>query len=161
MTHLSGAQMTDTQTQHYGEGDNTYQALGALKGITQLVDRFYDLMDQRQDALELRQMHPKNLTKSRKKLVYFLSGWTGGPEIYSETFGNTSLPQAHARFNVTESSMKAWLACMDQALKELDYPDALRQYLIEKLSVPAQAMRLMTEYKQKLATQPNTGFKAL
>lgn len=153
--------MTDSHTPNYGEGDSTYQALGALNGITQLVDRFYDLMDQKQDARELRDMHPNNLSQSRKKLVYFLSGWTGGPEIYSEAFGNTSLPQAHARFNVTESSMKAWLACMDQALEELDYPDTLRHYLIEKLSVPAQAMRLMTEYKQKLATQPTTGFKAL
>ena len=60
-----------------------YQAAGELVGITRLVDEFYVNMDTLPEAEIIRNMHPHDLTESRKKLTYFLCGWLGGP---SEAF---------------------------------------------------------------------------
>lgn len=146
----------------YGEGDSTYQSLGQLEGITKLVDRFYQLMDERPEAKDLRDMHPKDLSKSAEKLTYFLSGWSGGPRLFAQHFGEISLPKAHAHFDVNDQTMGAWLDCMDQALKDLEYPDTLREYLIDKLTVPAKSMKMMSDYQKSLKNNPhNAGFEAL
>jgi len=65
---------------NFGVGDCSYQAAGKLSGITQLVTDFYDQMDSLSEVKKIRNMHANDLTDSRKKLVYFLSGWLGGPK---------------------------------------------------------------------------------
>ncbi|TNE82758.1 MAG: globin, partial [Gammaproteobacteria bacterium] len=82
--------MTELTVLPYGDADSSYQAVGGLKGITRLVDRFYDLMDSLPEAKTLRAMHSLDLTDSRQKLVYFLSGWLGGPKLFTEHFGPIS-----------------------------------------------------------------------
>ncbi len=132
----------------YGNGDATYQAAGGLEGITQLVNRFYDLMDSLPEAKPLRDMHPKNLTGSRQKLVYFLSGWMGGPKLFAEHYGSISLPVAHAHLPIDLAGRDSWLHCMDLALQQLDYPDTFRTYLLTKLAIPAESIRLMAEFRR-------------
>lgn len=141
----------------YGDGDSTYRSLGELEGITRLVERFYQLMDERPEAKTLRDMHPKDLTQSAQKLTYFLSGWSGGPRLFAQHFGEISLPKAHAHFDVNDNTMGAWLDCMDQALQDLGYSETLRNYLIEKLSVPANSMKAMSEYQKSLKNNPSSG----
>lgn len=121
----------------YGQADATYQAAGGLSGITQLVDTFYDYMQSLPEAREIRAMHADDLSVSRKKLSYFLSGWMGGPRLYSEHFGGISIPSAHRHLKASNNHAKAWLLCMQKALDDQDYPVALKQYLYEQLSVPA------------------------
>lgn len=134
--------------QQFGEGDATYQAAGGLSGITQLVDRFYDIMDTLPEAKELRDMHPQDLTLSRKKLVYFLSGWMGGPKLYSEHFGSITIPSAHSHLPIDMDGKNSWLTCMELALKELEYPEDFRLYVLEKLAIPAESIRLLCEFKR-------------
>ena len=52
-----------------------YDILGGDSAVRQLVDRFYDLMDTREDVKKLRSQHAKSLRVSREKLYLFLSGW--------------------------------------------------------------------------------------
>jgi len=132
----------------YGNGDATYKAAGELEGITRLVDRFYDLMDRLPEAKTLRDMHAPDLRLSRKKLVYFLSGWMGGPKLFAEHYGAITLPVAHSHLPIDRDSTNVWLRCMEQALIELDYPLAFRTYLLEKLASPAESIRLMAEYRR-------------
>lgn len=132
----------------YGSGDATYRAAGGLEGITRLVDRFYELMDTLPDAKALREMHSPDLSLSRKKLVYFLSGWMGGPKLYAEHYGAITLPVAHSHLPIDVASTNAWLHCMEQALIELEYPDSFRKYLLEKLASPAESIRLMAEFRR-------------
>ncbi len=141
----------------YGSGDSTYQSVGGLEGITQLVDRFYDLMESLPEAKALRDMHPQDLTGSRQKLVYFLSGWMGGPKLFAEHFGSISLPVAHAHLPVDGDSKAMWLHCMATALEQLRYPQALRDYLVAKFETPAESIRLMAEFEQSKKPQPNAG----
>ncbi|TDO97359.1 group II truncated hemoglobin [Marinomonas balearica] len=121
----------------YGDGDSTYQALGKLEGIRTLVEAFYRIMESTPDYRPLFDMHPSNTHVSIDKLVAFLSGWTGGERLFAKTYGQISLPQAHAHLIVTEKEKQMWLGCMSDALDTLDYPDDLKAYLIEKLNFPA------------------------
>ncbi len=133
----------------YGQGDATYRAAGELDGITCLVDAFYQRMDQLPEAKTIRDMHPKDLTLSRKKLAFFLSGWMGGPKLYREHFGPISIPRAHCHLPIDTAGRDAWLLCMEKALTDLEYPETFKNYLIKQLSVPAESIRLMCDHYKK------------
>lgn len=134
----------------YGMGDSTYQAAGGLDGITKIVDQFYDNMDTLAEAKALRAMHDQDLTLSRKKLCYFLSGWMGGPKLFAEHYGAISIPKAHSHLPVDMASKNAWLLCMEKALDDLNYPQSFKEYLMRQLATPAESIRLMAEHTQQL-----------
>jgi hemoglobin len=100
------------------EERSPYITLGEEPGVRRLVNRFYDLMEEREDAATIRAMHPENLDESRQKLIEFLSGFLGGPPLYMERRGHPRLCQRHQSFTIDESARDAWIACMHQALEE-------------------------------------------
>ena len=125
----------------YGAEDASYQAAGGEVGIRQLVDDFYDAMDQLPVAAKIRAMHPADLSSTRDKLARFLCGWLGGPKLYAEKYGSIHIPQAHARFAIGPEERDAWLLCMAEALKQQPYAPAFKRYLLEQLYVPAERSR--------------------
>ena len=125
----------------YGVEDASYQAAGGEVGIRQLVDDFYDTMDQLPVAAKIRAMHPADLSSTRDKLARFLCGWLGGPKLYAEKYGSIHIPQAHARFAIGPEERDAWLLCMAEALKQQPYAPAFKRYLLEQLYVPAERSR--------------------
>lgn len=128
--------------QLYGNGSSTYEAAGGLNGISQLVDDFYNIMDESESYTALRKMHGNDLELSKDKLTCFLSGWMGGEALYGEKYGSISIPQAHAFMKIGIEERDMWIACMKQALDRQNYPASLVQYLIEQLSIPAERIRL-------------------
>ncbi|MGZ8381399.1 MAG: group II truncated hemoglobin [Nitrospira sp.] len=120
---------------------NPYQAAGELSGITRLVDEFYVNMDTLPEAKTIRNMHPEDLTESRKKLTYFLSGWLGGPRLFQQHYGPISIPGAHKRFPIGYEERDAWLLCMQRALTVQPYSDQFKDYLLAALSIPAERVR--------------------
>lgn len=137
----------------YGTDDASYRAAGGLEGIEKLVHAFYDEMDQLPEAAGIRRMHSDDLTESRKKLAYFLSGWLGGPKLYSEYFGPIAIPRAHSHLNIGEQERDAWMLCMQRALAQQPYAECFKQYLLEQLFVPAERARLAC----LKPAQPTTG----
>ena len=133
----------------YGEGDQTFQAAGGIKGIQQLVEDFYDVMSARSDAAVIRDMHPEDLTVSIDKLARFLCGWMGGPKRYSEKYGGIAIPPAHSHLPVGDAEKRAWLDCMSDALDRQNYPGELTEYLIEQLTVPASRIVMLREKIQQ------------
>lgn len=129
----------------YGTNDNSYHAAGQLAGITRLVDAFYEHMDRDPQAREIRTMHPQDLSESRRKLAYFLSGWLGGPRLYSEHYGSINIPAVHRHLKVATPERDAWLVCMQKAIDEQPYADDFKTYLLEQLKVPAERIRIACE----------------
>lgn len=125
----------------YGQGDTSYQTAGGYDTIRVLVDHFYDTMDTLPQAESIRKMHPEDLTESRDKLARFLSGWLGGPKLYSEKYGSIRIPKAHAHLPIGSEERDAWLACMEKALTFMDYPQDFKTYLMAQLFVPAERCR--------------------
>jgi len=133
-----------TKVCEYGVGDCSYKMAGELVGITQLVDAFYDYMQQLKEAKHIRDMHSKDLSQSRKKLAYFLSGWMGGPKLYADHFGSINIPQAHKHLAVGVAESEAWLLCMQKAVDDQPYAESFKVYLMQQLRVPAERIRMVS-----------------
>ena len=106
-----------------------FDQLGGEEGIRRLVDRFYDLMDASPEAAQIRSIHPKSLKQSREKLFMFLSGWSGGPQLYIESRGHPALRMRHAPFSIGETESSQWAWCIHKALDEMEIDAAVRDYL--------------------------------
>jgi hemoglobin len=118
-----------------------YEMLGGEKGIRSLVDRFYDLMDSSPEAAKIRAFHAQNLKQSREKLFMFLSGWSGGPQLYVERFGHPRLRMRHFPFPIGSAERDQWLWCMKRALDESQLEPRVVEYLKARFAEVADAMR--------------------
>ena len=118
-----------------------YDMLGGEAGIRSIVDRFYDLMDSAPEAATIRALHAASLKASREKLRLFLTGWTGGPQLYVEKFGHPKLRMRHFPFAISSRERDEWLWCMDRALAGQEMPEQVRAHLRERLHALADHMR--------------------
>ncbi len=108
-----------------------YELLGGSpEPIRVLVERFYDIMDSDERAAGIRSLHPQELTSSREKLFMFLTGWSGGPQLYIERYGHPFLRRRHLPFAIGESERDQWMYCMIRAMHEI----GLAEPVINKLS---------------------------
>jgi hemoglobin len=98
---------------------SAFERLGGEAKVRQLVDRFYDLMDLEPAYAGLRALHPTTLEGSRDKLFWFLCGWLGGPNHYTDRFGHPRLRMRHLPFSIGIAERDQWLHCMAQAMDEL------------------------------------------
>lgn len=117
--------------------------------IRALVETFYDVMDTDPKAATIRRLHPADLTSSREKLFMFLTGWTGGPQLYIERYGHPRLRQRHVPFNIGESERDQWMYCMIKAMQTLNIDEKLMQNLAEQLYGVADFMRNQPDNKLK------------
>jgi len=118
-----------------------YEAIGGIDKVDELVDRFYDLMALEPNLEELRSMHPQDLSGSREKLKLFLSGWIGGPDIYSPKHGHPMLRARHLPFKIGAKERNQWLACMYQAMQDCGIDGNIAKQLEESFFNTADWMR--------------------
>lgn len=118
-----------------------YAQIGGETQVRALIDRFYDLMNTAPEYHVIRKLHPADLSGSREKLFMFLSGWLGGPPLYTEKFGNPMLRARHLPFAIGIAERDAWIACMTQAMAGVIEDETLRVWLLEQLYKTADWMR--------------------
>lgn len=118
-----------------------YRLLGGETAVRQLVERFYQLMGELPQAQTIRGMHDADLGSAKERLFMFLSGWLGGPQLYSERFGHPRLRQKHLPFAIDEKARDAWMACMNQALEEQVGDIELRKQLTASFYKTADFLR--------------------
>lgn len=112
-----------------------------VENIRQLVEMFYDIMDTDPKAQPIRNMHQADLTSAREKLFMFLTGWTGGPQLYIERYGHPMLRKRHLPFAIDESARDQWMYCIIKAMHQLGYDDELMKKLASQLYGVADFMR--------------------
>ena len=105
--------------------------IGGEERVRALTERFYDLMDLEPAYAALRTVHGSNLSNARQRLFWFLCGWMGGPQHYTERFGNPMLRARHLPFAIGITERDQWLACMNQAMQETGVDEKLRARLLE------------------------------
>lgn len=118
-----------------------FELLGGAEQVRALVEKFYDIMDSDPRAAGIRAMHPPDLTASREKLFMFLTGWSGGPQLYIERYGHPFLRRRHMPFAIGESERDQWMYCMVSAMQALGVEQALMVKLAEALWGVADFMR--------------------
>jgi hemoglobin len=118
-----------------------FDLLGGEAGVRALVDAFYDRMDLEEAFAGIRALHHATLDGSRDKLGWFLTGWLGGPQRYTERFGHPMLRARHLPFAIASAERDAWLACMRMALDDVAAPPELVPSLMEAFRGTADWMR--------------------
>jgi hemoglobin len=118
-----------------------YQLIGGEDGLKSLVERFYDIIDSAPEASRLRALHPKSLKQSREKFFMFLSGWTGGPQLYVEKFGHPRLRMRHMPFSIGIVERDQWIWCMNKALDESNMDRRVAEYLKSRFAEIADFLR--------------------
>jgi hemoglobin len=134
------------QIQEKPKFDTPFQWIGGEANVKAMVERFYDLMDLDASYGALRTAHPGPLDNARQKTFWFLCGWLGGPQYYTEKFGHPMLkmrhmPQQTGGGAIGIKERDQWLACMDQAMVETGVDDELRERLNTSFFQTADWMR--------------------
>jgi hemoglobin len=115
--------------------------IGGEEKVQALVDRFYDLMDLEPRYAELRAAHGTELERARQNLVWFLCGWLGGPQHYTDRFGHPRLRMRHMPFKIGIVERDQWLAAMDEAMGDIGVDPKLRERLKASFFQTADWMR--------------------
>lgn len=122
-----------------------YDLLGGEPKLRSLVHRFYEIMETNPEVRPLREIHPENLKSSEEKLFFFLSGWLGGPQLFTEKFGHPRLRARHMPFKIGAKERDQWMLCMVQAFDDLHVQEPIRSELLQSLLNLADHMRNQEE----------------
>lgn len=118
-----------------------YTRLGGEQGIRALTRRFYEIMNSDPVALKIRDMHPADLATSEQKLFEFLSGWSGGPQLFVEKYGHPRLRARHLPFQIGIPERDQWMYCMERAVKEQVQNEEVQAKLLAQFAHLADFMR--------------------
>jgi len=133
--------MDEDDAQAQAQRASAFEALGGETLVQALVERFYDLMELDPAYATLRAVHGPDLAQAREKLTWFLCGWLGGPQHYTERFGHPRLRMRHMPYSIGILERDQWLACMDQAMGEVGMAEAVRLRLRDSFFQTADWMR--------------------
>ena len=133
--------MDEDDAQAQAQRAAAFEALGGEPQVEALVERFYDLMELDPAYTALRAVHGPDLAQARQKLSWFLCGWLGGPQHYTERFGHPRLRMRHMPYTIGIVERDQWLACMDQAMAEVGMAEAVRLRLRDSFFQTADWMR--------------------
>lgn len=114
--------------------------IGGANKLRGMIDRFYDLLDQEHEFDGLRALHPHTLDNSREKTYKFLSGWSGGPNLYIEQYGHPMLRTRHLPYAIGISERDQWLRCMARAMHDIGLDETLQERLLASFSQTADWM---------------------
>ena len=119
------------------ETTTLYLAIGGDDTIRKLVRRFYELMDTLPEARACRAVHPPSLANAEEKLYEYLTGYLGGPPLYTEKYGHPRLRSRHFVAPIGAAERDGWLLCFQQAMDEAVEHPKLREIIwapIERLA---------------------------
>ena len=118
-----------------------YEAIGGAPTVEALIHRFYELMDTLPEAAHCRAIHPTSLEGSREKFFEYLTGYLGGPPLYTDKRGHPRLRSRHFPAAIGEVERDEWLLCFRRALDDTVADGKLRAILWEPVKRLAHHMQ--------------------
>ncbi|MEN0076037.1 MAG: group II truncated hemoglobin [Paracraurococcus sp.] len=122
-------------------GATPYARIGGEAGLRRFTRRFYALMDSLPEAAACRAIHPESLAGAEQKLFEYLSGWLGGPPLFTDKYGPPMLRRRHLHAPIAEAEIEGWLACFRQAWAEVVEDPALGPLVLPQVEGLARHMR--------------------
>jgi hemoglobin len=123
------------------EIETPYDRIGGEPAVRKLCQTFYQVMRDTPQTQLIRAMHPEQIGLSEEKLYLFLTGWLGGPPIYTDKYGHPRLRKRHMLFPIGIEERDQWLYCMAQALKTMGLDELFSQQLMGSFVQTADFMR--------------------
>ncbi|MBB1250122.1 MULTISPECIES: group II truncated hemoglobin [unclassified Rhizobium] len=114
-----------------------YDAIGGDATIRALTRRFYELMDTLPEAARCRAIHAPDLSRAEEKLYEYLTGYLGGPPLYTDKYGHPRLRARHFVAPIGPAERDEWMLCFKQAMDETISHPKLREIIwapIERLA---------------------------
>ena len=135
--------MTDTtdDSDRQSETITLYEAIGGDAAVRALTHSFYGLMDTLPEAARCRAVHPPDLSGSEEKLYEYLTGWLGGPPLYTQKRGHPMLRRRHFMASIGPAERDEWLLCFVRALEETVPSEGLRAVILEPVTRLAHHMQ--------------------
>lgn len=131
--------MSSSQGRHpWGDAETPFEELGGETAVRSLVEAFYDIIEE--ESPPLRAMLPANTSGSRQKLYEYLSGWLGGPPLYTDKRGHPRLRMRHFPFTIGEAEAAEWMRCMEAAMDRTGVEGAIAAFLKARLDPLASHM---------------------
>lgn len=118
-----------------------YERIGGENGVRTLCETFYRIMCDTPQTQLIRGLHPEDINISEEKLYLFLTGWLGGPPLYTDRYGHPRLRARHLPFSIGIEERDQWLYCMAQALKTMNLDDLFAEQLMSSFVQTADFMR--------------------
>lgn len=115
------------------EADTPYALLGGEAMVRALCARFYALMDSLPEAAACRRVHPPSLDRAEQKLFEYLTGWLGGPPLYTSKYGHPRLRSRHFVAPIGREEIEGWLLCFHIAWSEIVPSSRLAESILEKI----------------------------
>jgi hemoglobin len=122
-----------------------YERLGGDEAVRRLCNTFYQIMSDTPQTQLIRTLHPKEIKTSEDKLYMFLSGWLGGPPLFTDKFGHPRLRGRHLPYTIGIEERDQWLYCMAQALKTMALESVFSEQLMSGFVQTADFMRNQPE----------------
>lgn len=110
-----------------------YAVFGGDAFVRALCARFYALMDVLPEAAACRAVHPASLARAEEKLVEYLTGWLGGPPLYTDKYGHPRLRQRHFVAPIGKVEVEGWLVCFHRAWDELAPQSPMADEILAKV----------------------------
>ena len=117
-----------------------YERIGET-GVRAFTHRFYQLMDSLPEAAACRAIHPPSLANSEQKLYEYLTGWLGGPPLFTDKYGPPMLRRRHLHVAIAGPEIDGWLACFRQAWAETIDDAEVTALIAPQIEKLAQHMR--------------------
>ncbi|WP_102349819.1 globin domain-containing protein [Bacillus sp. Marseille-P3661] len=114
-----------------------YDLIGGEETLDKLVNAFYPKVYAHPDLAPLFEGEMAEIMRKQKM---FLTQFLGGPALYSMEFGAPAMRARHMPFEITPTRAKAWLACMKEAMDDIELDGPIRKEFYDRLTQVAGIM---------------------
>ena len=123
--------------------DSLYRLIGDEDGLRDLVETFYDIIEQDEDAHKLHLLHLRGhgVAHSREEQFNYLSGFFGGPSRYVQKHGHSRLKEIHEHIHIGPAMRDLWLKCMERAIDKVGIDGELKESLMVHFTRAAETSR--------------------
>ncbi|RMC32085.1 group II truncated hemoglobin [Paracoccus alkanivorans] len=122
-----------------------YEELGGDDGIRKLVEEFYDIVEQDEEARDLHFLHLQGagVAHSRLEQFNYLCGFFGGPQYYVMKHRHARLREIHEHVPIDGRMRNLWLKCMEKAIRNVGLGEDLARVLMHHFTTAAETARNM------------------
>ncbi|MFU0506295.1 globin domain-containing protein [Pseudaminobacter sp. NGMCC 1.201702] len=127
----------------WGLERSLYLELGGEETVGRIVELFYDVVEQAEDAAPLHLLHLRGhgIAHSREEQFNYLCGFFGGPSYYVQKHGHSRLKEIHEHIEIGPDLRDLWLRCMRRAVESAGLSQRCSDLVMRHFAAAAETAR--------------------